>query len=132
MNHLMKEMKYSTFEERELKGSELLCEDNYKGYTFYIVSHRTHPCAYILLNEYSPHFRKEVDELQHIECHGGITYARDYLGVNPVIVTQSREHWIIGWDYAHSGDRTCGCDYGKAWTTEEVYEEVCDVIERFE
>lgn len=125
----VKEMRYSSIEERNLKGSELLCEDNYKGYTFYIISHRTHPCAYILLDGYSPFFRRRWDELGHINCHGQITYSEDYLGVDPEIIPHSDDCWIIGWDYCHSGDRYGVHDTGKSWTTQEIYEECLDVIE---
>lgn len=126
---MVKEMRYSSLDERNLNGSEILCEDNYKGYTFYIISYRTHPCAYILLDTYSPFFRRTWKELMNINCHGQITYSENYLGVNPQIIPHSDDCWIIGWDYCHSGDRYGVNDTGKSWTTQEIYEECLDVIE---
>lgn len=123
----MKEMKYCSHQERG--EEEILCKDNYRGYTFYILSLGTHPCAYIVLDNYSPFFRMDYSELQCIECHGGLTYSEDFLGYHPVIIPHSTNHWIIGWDYAHSGDKYGVHDTGKSWTTQEIYEECLDVID---
>ena len=126
----MKEMIYETLETRYKEGSLLLAHDFYKGYEFYILSHRTHPCAYIVLSDYDRFFRKSYDECGAIDCHWEITYACNYLGVDPVFVPESDDVWVIGWDYAHCDDWWGTEMVGKKWTTEEIYEECCDVIEQ--
>ena len=63
-------------------------------------------------------------------CMVGLTYSEDYL-------TGIKENsWFIGWDYGHFGDYMgyqvkLPVDfsmYDKKWTTEEIFEEVKDVI----
>lgn len=126
----MKEMVYEPLSTRYKEGPILLAQGNYKGYDWYVISHRTHPCAYIVLNEYDRFFRRHYDECAQINCHGGITYSENYLGSDPVFVQESDDVWVIGWDYTHCDDWWGTEMVGKKWTTEEIYFEVCDVIEQ--
>jgi len=137
---MMKEMTYRTRKDRDTRGIEILLHENYKGYTFYILNLQTHPTAYIVLNSTSKYFRRPHDECAQIQCHGGITYSKDSLLWDGKIVPSSPDTWVIGWDYAHSGDqygeeqhqngiRSYSPEY-KKWTTSEIREEVLDVIEQ--
>ena len=125
----MKPMIYKT----ERQKAEVLCEGTYEGYDFVIVSYGTHPCAYVEIPMNSKYYGLDYDELDFINCHGGLTYA-DRLDH---IYGDDDRRWFIGWDYAHA------CDYlgfnalfdfdtsrDKKWTTEEIYEEVKSVIKQ--
>lgn len=70
-----------------------------------------------------------------IDCHGGLTYGRDYLSA--VDTERANGKWYIGWDYDHYGDYTSNpfinmfgiyreCE--KRWTTEEIVAECKNVI----
>lgn len=145
-------MIYSTIKSREEYGTYVLCEDEYKGYSFYIINLWTHPCAYVKLRAGNKFFNKEWDELEEINCHGGVTYARDYLTCSKIVkntnpntslykayyrenivevVPKSDRCWVIGWDYAHSGDKYSDSKVqGKMWSTEEIIEECKEVIDQ--
>ena len=133
-------MTYRTRKDRDTRGIEILLEENYRGYTFYILNLQTHPTAYIVLNDTSQYFRRPYDECAQIQCHGGITYSKDSLLWDGKIVPSSPDTWVIGWDYAHSGDYYSFSNNTpdpmfqspehKKWTTSEIREEVLDVIEQ--
>lgn len=141
----MKEMIYKP--ETDGLAPEILHEGDYKGYHFLIVSYGIHPCAYVEIPKGHPWYGKDYcywnDEVEEdisniIDCHGGLTYSgnlRHVLGES--------DRWFLGWDYAHVGDfegmyldtRLSGIDFSaflhdKKWTTEEIYAEVCNVIEQ--
>ena len=103
---------------------EILFSGNYEGYNFYIISMcGKHPCAYVEIKEHVDYSELE-DE---IDCHWGLTYSgnlKHILGAN--------DRWFIGWDYAHCEDYTTLCHdrLGKKWTTDEIYEEVKNVIKQ--
>lgn len=116
----MKQMIY-TFE----RDNEILDVGTIDGYDYVIMSYGTHPCAYVKTQN-----EQYVDE-NDIDVHGGITFngGRDF--------GCGRNHYI-GWDYAHCGDY-CGLDMmlppeyitdDKKWTTEEILEDVKDVIKQ--
>lgn len=115
----MDEMVY--LKERRMK---ILAEGIYKGRKYCILSLGIYPTAYV---EYRHEFDEESEEYFNIPCHCGITF-QDYA------------HWkkdystcYIGWDYGHIGDFVdaglISQQDGKKWTTEEVYEEVKNVID---
>lgn len=111
------------------KPSIMLYKGNFMGYDYYIISHHTHPCAYIKLTEKDKFFGKRWNELEELNCHGGVTYSDNYLGFNPQFLPPSDEYWIIGWDYHHNNDRFDCDDYmGKSWTTKEIKQEIEEVI----
>ena len=119
----MKQMIYSSVRTQP----EQLAVGEYKGFDYYVLSMGTHPCAYIDVTNTDLN-GKDLCVID-LECHGGITYAEESLQ------TVDKKGWFIGWDYAHYGDY---CDFGlggcldeKKWTTQEIYEEVKNVVEQF-
>lgn len=106
------------------RNGDILAHDFYKDYEYYILSLQTHPVAYVLLTKKDKLYGNEYECEMKINCHGGLTYADKYFSKS-----SKEERWTIGWDYAHDGDRF-GLISGKEWTTEEIYEEVKDVIEQ--
>lgn len=126
----MIEMKYS-----KDRTCIVLDKGSYMGFNYAIVSYGTHPCCYVFLPETHRFYGKHYDEID-IVCHGGLTYSSEDLLFNPL---KNRE-WVIGWDYAHFNDYVgfyeleCLQDSpmnhnnDKKWTTEELLEEVKNVI----
>ena len=118
---------------------EILYEGDYEGYHFYIVSYGMHPCAYVEIPNDHPWFERdymEGDMDDYINCHGGVTFTDTLHHVLGEAASKGR--WFIGWDYGHVGDfeayylddPTLSKSFldDKKWTTEEIYEEVKDVI----
>lgn len=110
---------------------ELLFNDIFKGYHYYILSLGTHPTAYIEIPKTSFLYKKDYDEISNIEVHGGFTYGREYLYISEN--TKMNDSWFIGWDYAHLDDYVDNYfpifeDRGKKWTTEEIIKECQSVI----
>ena len=126
---LIKPMEY-----KSVRVKKILARDYYRGYEFFVVSYGVHPCAYVVLTEGQPYFNAYLYSDVRIECHGGCTFV-DW--GYPNIVDQSCK--VIGWDYAHLKDFT-GAYLGieeysdreeyKKWTTEEIVEECCRVIDQ--
>lgn len=123
----MKQMEYQATPKREI-----LAEGEYKNYHYVIMSYGTHPCAYVAIPKNHKCYGKDYDDID-IRCHGGLTYSRDSLRIGEDTVYNG---YFIGWDYAHYGDYAgyfsqIGFDEPcKKWTTEEILEEVNDVIEQ--
>lgn len=118
-----KPMEYSA----ELK-TEVLHEGMYRGYQYYVLSMGTHPTAYVEIPEDHKFYGKSYDDID-IKVHGGLTYSSDHLQ------DIKEDTWIIGWDYAHTGDYLGMLpDYAnvgyKKWTTREMVEEAINVIEQ--
>ena len=112
---------------------EILAHDVIDGIEFYIVSLGTHPCAYIYVSPRNPISRMSSefswsDLSEKIICHGGVTWFDSCLPDNK---RYSAGKWL-GWDYAHAWDWIGGGNYcltdSKKWTTEEIFEEVRNVI----
>ena len=129
----MKEMIYKNSE----KWTELLHNGKYKGYNFCIYSYGIHPCAYVEIPKDHPWYGKQYYEdfiYDKIVCHGGLTFS-DYLSKENEEKGLNGK-WFIGWDYAHAGDyegynEMFGFDLqDKKWTTEEIFEEVKNVIDQ--
>jgi hypothetical protein len=126
----MKQMIYTL--NRKNKG-EILATGTYKNFKYYVVSYGTHPCAYVDVSN-TLLANKDYHE-NDIDCHGGLTYGRDYLSA--VDTGRANGKWYIGWDYDHYGDYTSNpfinmfgiygeCE--KRWTTEEIVAECKNVI----
>lgn len=122
----MKQMIYSAVRTQP----EQLAVGEYKGFNYYVLSMCTHPCAYIDVTDTDLNGKDFC--VIDLECHGGLTYSRNYLA------TVDKKGWFIGWDYAHWGDyagyemiypeeRQVG---GKKWHTEEIVAECKAVIDR--
>ncbi|MBR3490217.1 MAG: hypothetical protein IKH36_01880 [Bacilli bacterium] len=123
----MEKMVYETLLNKDRKVLE---NGLYNGYKFWIISYGSHPCAYVELENTHPYYGKcncDAYDLD-IEVHGGITYGDYGLGS-----TISDKHFIFGWDYNHYNDynyndEKYGLASGKKWTTEEIFEDVKNVI----
>lgn len=114
----MKEMIYGD----PRHDAEVLHEDVYKSYKFYIVSYGTHPCCYVELPGGSPYYEKDYDDIP-VSCHGGLTFCgpKDFANFG----------WCIGWDFAHYDDfYGIGGAHGHKWTTEELLDECINVIDQ--
>jgi hypothetical protein len=117
----MKQMVYT----EEFTEKEILHSGEYLGYEFEIVSHGRHPCAYVRVSGdkcfYDEYKDLDYDQMP-ISCHGGLTYKKKEDGF----------FWV-GWDYGHCEDYHKNfIEDGKKWTTEEIYEEVKNIIEQIE
>ncbi len=126
----MKEMIYQ--KDRKI---ELLHNDIYKNYHYYILNLGTHPTAYVEIPKKSNLYGKNYNDID-IMCHYGLTYGRSELYTSEN--TKLDNSWFIGWDYAHCDDY-CGYEEsmpeflqtkGKKWTTQEIIEECKNVIEQ--
>lgn len=123
----MKEMEYS---------KEISCIILDKGikdvFYWFILNRGAHPCAYVGVSKDHPFFNKEYDSC-NIDVHGGLTFADSDFLFNPIMI---EDIWWLGWDYAHAGDhyhyesKSIPLDTGKKWTTEEIKQEVFDVIKQ--
>lgn len=125
---------------------ELLHNDIYKGYHYYILNLGTHPTAYVELPKESKLFGKGYNDIYDsgidIEVHGGLTYSSSELRTG--VRTHMTDSWFIGWDYAHAGDYMGYFDEfeelgiftinslsdTKKWTTEEIIEECKTAIDQ--
>lgn len=130
----IKEMIYKS--ERDI---ELLYNNIYKGYHYYILSLGTHPTAYVELPKKHKFYNKcywEIDEENNILVHGGFTYSESGLQIGNN--THLENSWFIGWDYAHYHDFYCFPDEPifkqnkdvKKWTTEEIIKECENIIDQ--
>lgn len=114
------------------KDREILEQGNYMGYNFWIISYGSHPCAYVELQKDHPYYGKcncDAYDLD-INVHGGITFGDYGLGS-----TISDDKFLLGWDYNHYNDynykdEQYGLASGKKWTTEEILEDVKNVIKQ--
>ncbi len=117
---------------------ELLFNDIYKGYHFYILNLGTHPTAYVEIPKNSKLFCQHHNRV-NIDVHGGLTYSDNELLISDR--TLMANSWFIGWDYAHAGDymgyykkfKSLGLNSfesinNKKWTTEEIIEECKNAI----
>lgn len=116
-----KEMQYGY-----VKKYEILFSGSYEGYNFYITSMcGRYPCAYVEIKEHVDY--QELED--EIDCHWGLTYSGN---LNHILGNNNR--WFIGWDYGHYGDYVGGSpanfEDDKKWTTDEIYEEVKEVIKQ--
>ena len=123
--------------EYKAKGSfDVLADDTYKGYRFLIVSYGTHPCAYVVLPEtskfYGKDYENEIFDELNLHVHGWLTYSGR--GLKGLL---GKKAYLIGWDYAHDSDFTGYAFFNpfflqgdeKKWATEEIFEEVKEVID---
>ena len=106
---------------------EVLMHETYKGFEFYILNLGYHPTAYVNVISLPQHKEKDYEEIIYV--HGGITFENDKLEIEENKVVKG---YFIGWDYAHyddySGLNMLFSFEGKQWTTEEIFEDVKDVI----
>ena len=133
---LFKEMVYST----EV-NIEVLVDEVYKGYRYFIMSYGQYPCAYVVLEEWHFCYEKQCDSI-NVSCHGGITYSEfGFRGFGKPRLVENK-YWVIGWDYCHYSDfhgtwlTKEDDDYlrvkSKKWTTQEIVDEAKSVIEQLD
>lgn len=128
------------------KIPQLLELNEYKGYTYIILSQGTHPTAYVRVDKDSIFYGRgdwndslKNNPVDDIPCHWGVTYANDHLHWTHAGYDCNYEknngYWFIGWDYAHCDDYTyspiniMGIDTGEKWTTEKIVNECHKVID---
>lgn len=129
-------MNFKSMEYKATGSFDVLADATYKGYRFLIVSYGTHPCAYVVLPEtskfYGKNYENEIFDDLNFHVHGGLTYSE--WGLKRLL---GKKAYLIGWDYAHYSDFT-GYAFSnpfflqgdeKKWSTEEIYEEVKEVID---
>lgn len=128
----IKEMVYKP--ERNI---ELLYNNIYKGYHYYILSLGTHPTAYVELPKKHKFYNKSywgIEKESNILVNGGLTYSENGLQIGNN--TTLENSWFIGWDYAHCDDYYCFLDDfykdKKKWTTEEIIKDCENVIDQLE
>ena len=127
----------STFRQMEyaipdyIGESEIIAKGIYRGITFYVLSYRSHPSAYIDVGKTCFRRIKNINKpaLQTLNCHGGITYSGN--GIFG-LVNLTKKHWVIGWDYNHGGDFDGRHpNYGgKKHRTGEIVQECLRVIDQ--
>lgn len=141
----MKEMVYGNLGRK----IELIERSKYQGYDYVILNiHGSHPCCYVKLpfeHKLAKIALDDYDELD-IRCHGGITYAENYLRLSGHINEEGTD-WVdcsrdftgvwIGWDYAHCDDYRYDPFFNREpmawehkWTYDELLKDVKDVIDQ--
>ena len=128
----MKEMIYTDKNKREL-----LYNNIFLGFHYYILNLGTHPTAYVEIPKSHKYFEKGYNDID-IDCHGGLTYSKESLKISDNVILDNS--WFIGWDYAHAGDyygydiKWKGTDLdsedNKKWTLFEIIEECKEVIKQ--
>ena len=120
----IKQMNYAkNYEEATERKIKILCDSIYKGYRYIIIDYNgSHPCAYVEIPHKHSVYGKTDKEFWRIGINE-VTYGRDHLRD---ILTDT---WVIGWDYAHSGDRSLGSSYGDKHSTFSILEEALEAIE---
>lgn len=79
----------------------------YKGYPCVVIFQTMfHRCGYVGIPKGHKYYGKEYDEINDIECHGGLTYSR-----NDLFGQDDEDTWWIGFDCSHYRD---GEDYETA------------------
>ena len=108
------------------KHREVLANNEYKGYKYYVLSLGTHPTAYIEIPYGDKFFGRNYMDIPCLPVNGGPTYSADHLCItNEITIDDS---WFIGWDYAHYEDYIELGDLSlllgnKKWTTKEMKDE---------
>ena len=97
--------------DKELYGTKKKVVKHFisNGFECLIYSMGTHPCCYVFLKEGDPFMDVDSYDDINIPVHGGFTCMFD----NAEIFSEVRNlkmllpnKKVIGWDYAHTGDRT--------------------------
>jgi len=128
----MKNMEYKS----NFCGPVILDEGNIDGLDYVIVSFGVYPAARVRIPESHKFYGETNLKKMDIQCHGGgLRFADDYLSY-----LDNSDGWWIGWNYDHDGDYGLRYDGrvrggirvidGKQWTTEEILEEVKNVIKQ--
>ena len=124
----MKEMEYKYLANNE-QFHEILDRGTYNGYEYCIILFGSHPCAYVVIPEDNPLYKKNYYDMD-IDVHCGLTFGDTNRFID--------DKWCIGWDYAHAGDYSSYyilfndglAESSKKWTTAEILEDVHHVIDQ--
>lgn len=115
--------------DRRFEVPKILENEIYKGYEYYITTLGSHPCCYVLLPKGHKYYGKFYNDIP-IKCHYGLTYSE-----NELLDVVKNDEWVIGWDYAHTGDFISfglkfveADEYGHKHTLEELRNDVYEVI----
>lgn len=93
----MKEMIY----QERLKEPIILDEGDFENRHYCIISHGTHPTAYISLTKQETEQSMDYDDYNDkADVHGGFTY------LGKAYWNEDDKKTYVGWDYAHYGDFT--------------------------
>ena len=91
----------------------------------FFYGHTWHPCAYVKVN-------KIPDDIEYLDvpCHWWITFNNEVKEDSAWNKWRFKPWLWIGWDYAHCDDYMRLLWRWKKWTTNEIMEEIRDVIIR--
>jgi hypothetical protein len=120
----MKQMEYGNGK------NEILFCGTYKGKDFVIVNlHGNHPCAYVHSNIDFYHSDEECSSPAHcgFTFYGKLTHWKKYDEEN--YNEEFFNRYFVGWDYGHIGDYMPFLEDGKKWTTEEIFDNIKQVID---
>lgn len=121
---MIKPMIYGELKE---EPEQIAC-GTHRGLDYYILSFGAYPTAYLDVTG-TIFAGKDCEELEYVQCHGGVTYSDRQLK------TVDKKGWFIGWDYAHGIDfifTRPGFYWGKQWSVEEIVADCKNVIDRLE
>ena len=102
--------------------TRLLFSDRYNGLRLEIISHGTHPCAYVGVTKSHPLYGVKYGDVKVTIPGRRLTFSGKREG----------ELWWLGWDYNQHGDLYLGgfSHVGKRWTLGEVLEHCKSVIDQ--
>lgn len=123
---------------------ECLVHGSLGGIEFKIMNYGTHPCSYIRLTTEQAtalgytveHEYEDKQYCYKLCCHGGCTYTDPE---DPETKERQDGYIWAGWDYGHAGDFMgyslrpdwpVAPDSGHRYTTDELLDEMEDVIDR--
>jgi hypothetical protein len=118
----MKEMIYGT------NKFEILDMGTYKRKKYVIISMMGyHPCAYV---ESNVDYQDDFDTPAHcgFTFYGSLSHWENKVTLDEE-TKQLFSRCFIGWDYGHCDDYAPFLKSGKKWTTEEILENVKEVID---
>ena len=119
IEQLLPEIDYKSSEDRAIvrfnaEGTEAL---------IYYYWETWHPCAYVKVNKWDDDF-----EGYNVPCHWWITFSEKITDDTKWNKWRFTNGYRIWWDYAHGWDYMKVLWSWKQWTTEEIMEDVIDVI----
>lgn len=107
-------MKNEIFEYKGYKCAVIFVNDShYCGYVGVPKDHPAYGLEYytfdISLDEITEDTYKQKPvmlDINDISVHGGLTFADNHVGRKDIIIDESENLWVFGFDAAHSGDKT--------------------------
>lgn len=126
---MIKEMDYTSV----VQKGKVLYRGTYKDIMIMVISFGTHPCGYLLFDKNHYMYGKNEEQADDIvSVHGGFSFCSE----KPLALfngVKLDDKWVLGFDYAHAGDRfgdgVPGIPDDKRWTTEEIISECREYID---